>query len=99
MGVLAMLAETLAVIRQHGDQRLIRRPPANSVKEPAKLVVGIGDLSVIQALFVLLPIRRRRLVRRVRIVNMDPKEKRLAGLSFQPKEGMVDGVSRRGAAR
>ena len=92
--ILAMLAEALAVIRKHGDQCVAGRFLTDGVEQTAELMVGICNLAIVEAIFVLFPEGRRRLVRGVRIVDMHPQEIGLAGLRVQPAHGMVHRFAR-----
>ena len=72
-----MLTETFAVIRQEDqDSVLIAARLAKRVHDPAYLRIGKCDLAIIRPAGEPLAVRRRRIVRRVWVVEVHPCEKR-----------------------
>ena len=77
VGEFAMLTETFTVIRQEDqDSVLIATRLAKRVHDPAYLRIGKCDLAVIRPAGEPLAVRRRRIVGRVRVVEVHPREKR-----------------------
>ncbi len=102
VGHLAVLAQHLAVIGEHRHQRLPQ--PALSfecLEQPPDLGVGVGDLGVVGAVAggrETRPVRFRRLVGSVRVVQVHPGEERLivSGISLaEPGQGLVDHLGAR----
>jgi hypothetical protein len=81
VGALAVLAQALAVVRHREDERAREEAPLlESAEEPPELLVGEGDLTVVQGRAEARGEFPRRLVGRVGVVVVDPQEKG-AGLS------------------
>jgi hypothetical protein len=99
MLLLAVFAQRFAVVAHDDNHGVLQATAAGEkVDEPADLRVGGGDLSVVGALE-----RRRktraiglgRHVRAVRIVEVDPGEKRLIAFAGQPGQRVVDDLRAR----
>src|SRR6185295_13202117 len=90
MRALTVLAEALAVIADDGDdgpaQKIAR---FEEVQQPPDLRVDEGDFAEVGAFGELLPIRRRRRVRRVRVVEVNPAEKACAPNALEPFQRRV----------
>ena len=88
-----MGAEGFAVIRHHRHQRTIVQPALTQIaKELSQSGVGVSDLTVI-GIFKLLIERSRRIVRRVRIVQMHPDEKWRSAILAEPGDCVSDHIS------
>src|SRR6185437_4657038 len=73
MRIFAVLRQALAVVGQDsGDGVPGRVFLFDRVHEPAHLLVGVGDFSVVGPVLVFFFERRRRVIGHVRIVQMDP---------------------------
>ena len=90
--VLAVLAERLAVIRGHHDQRVVEGVVLSQrADQPAHQRVGPGHCSVVRTSRVLLLEWRGRLVGRMRIIEVDPgKEAGLPLQALQPGDRVGD---------
>jgi hypothetical protein len=95
VGDLAVLAERLPVIGQHGHHRirLVPRGP-QPLEHPAELRVRVGDLTVVRPPRELRPIGLGRVVGSMGIVEVHPDEERRVRGRRQPAEGRVDHVAR-----
>ena len=90
MGLFAVLAEAFAVIAAEHHERVGllargRQPRQN----PADLRIGEGDFAVVSITARLFEKCLRRIIGRVRIVEMDPGEERGVALPPQPCERRV----------
>ena len=75
VSVFVMLAQAFAMISDHDDQCILVAAALFQISdEVGQRRIGIGDLAVVQMIFVSLRIRRRRLVGIVRIVEVNPDE-------------------------
>ena len=91
MNRLAVLAERLAVIRGDCHERAVAdAEPRQSRVESADEFVGPGDLAVVWLARIAGRIRLRRLVGRVRIVQVDPDEGARARMPFEPSDRLAD---------
>src|SRR6267143_1553307 len=63
-------------------------------EEPSQLAVRVGDFALIGLLRVLRAERFGRVIRTVRVVEMEPEEKRLIWMSFKPANGVVHALFR-----
>src|SRR5580704_9803930 len=93
MGVFAVLSQALPMVGEHRDQRVCGRLLANSFEQAAQFVIGVGDLAIIRAAFVLLPKWCGWLVGCMRIIHVDPEKKWLARLRIQPADCPIHGVA------
>ena len=64
------------------------------IKQASEFVVGVCDLAVIWAPFVLIREWSGRIIRCMRIVDVNPQEKRFAGLPVQPADCAIDRLAR-----
>ncbi len=95
MLVFAMLAQRFAMVAQEQNQTLlVELVPLEPSDQTAEFMIGIGDLSVIQMPSILAPIRFRRIVGAVRIVQMEPEEERSPRILLQPRQGVIHAFSR-----
>src|SRR5207244_3496561 len=75
--VLSVFAERFAVVAEHNNEAVIvELTVLQPTDQSPQLMISVSDLSVIQVLLILPTIRFRRIVRTVRVVKMQPKEKR-----------------------
>ena len=88
VGLLAVLAQSLAMVRGHEDEGA-RRPALRlqEPQQPAELRVHEGDLAVVGAAGEPRREVRRRLVGRVGVEVVDPEEPRGRRPRFQPRPG------------
>jgi len=96
MLVLAVLAEAFAVVADNDNQRRLIKGGAFQPAE--KLAdVGIGEFyfAVVAAPAMARRVGLGRRVRIVRIVKMDPGEKRTAPVCLQPSDRLANNLSRR----
>ena len=81
----AVLAQRLSVIAEHDDRgavvKLVLLQPGD---QASQFVVGVGNFAVIRMRAVLGAKGLRRIVRTVRIVQMQPEEKRTSRSLLQP---------------
>src|SRR5882762_2218600 len=85
VGIFVMLAEPLAVISDHNDQRSVVPTLFFQVREKvAQSRIGVGNLSVVESIFVDVGIRRRRFIRIVGVVKMRPYEVRAIRMLVEP---------------
>ena len=85
MLVLSVVAETLSVIRdEHDDGAVVEAALLQVRQEMADRRVGRRDLAVVGVRRVFLLVRRRRTIWVMRIVQMHPEKKLLAGILGQP---------------
>src|SRR5258708_428801 len=85
MGQLTVLAERFTVVADEDDDRLL---PIDRGQQTPYLSIDVGDLAVVR-----LRVRRRRCIRGVRIVEVDPGEERSGVAVLQPVQGTVDRVA------
>src|SRR5712675_642373 len=85
VGIFVVLAQALAVISDHNDQRSVIPTLFFQVREKvAESRIGVGNLSVVEAIFVNGGVRRRRFVGIVRIIKMCPYEVRAIRMLVEP---------------
>ena len=76
MRVLAVLAQALAVIAGHDDERGVERAALpQRVDDTSDLGIGVGNFAVIGVAVGFREILRWRFVRSVRVVEVDPHER------------------------
>ena len=83
--VLVMLTQAFAMISDYDDERVF--VPASLLQIPDKAAqgrIGVGDLAVVQTIFISLRVRRGRFVGIVRIVEVDPNKMRAGGMRGHP---------------
>ncbi len=81
----AVLAQRFSVIAEHDDRGAVIKPVLLEPGDQAsQFVVGVGDFAVIGMRAVLRTKRLRRIVRTVRIIQMQPEEKRPSRGFLQP---------------
>ena len=98
VAALAVLAQALAMVADHDDQRPAGEPePVETVDEPADERVGPGDLAVVGAGGVLRAVRLRRRVGGVRVEEVHPGEEALRADAPEPVERGAHGLRRRAA--
>jgi hypothetical protein len=73
---LAVLSEPLSVIGGDGDEQPPDRPRARGRQDAAEARVRVGDLALVRAARERLALRRGRVVRSVRVVEVHPREER-----------------------
>jgi len=87
---LAVVAQALAVIAHHDDDRLLVEPAsAQQVEHAPDLAVGKRHLTVVRVPLVARRERLGRAVRRVRIVEVNPREERRVPGPVDPRQGLV----------
>src|SRR5712672_1899921 len=85
VGIFMMIAKPLAVISDHNDQRSVVPTLFFQVREKvAQSRIGVGNLSVVESIFVDVGVRRRRFVGIVGVVKMCPNEVRAIGMLVEP---------------
>ena len=85
---LAVLVEPFAVVGGHDEQRVVAPPCLGEHRvEPAHQIVGPGHLAVVEPAGVARRVRFRRLVRIVRIVEVNPREAPLRSGLAEPRRG------------
>ena len=81
----AMIAQRFSVIAEHDDRsvviKLVLFQPGD---QASQFMVGVGDFAVIGMRAILCAKRLRRIVRTVRIVQMQPEEKGAVRSLLQP---------------
>ena len=86
---LAVIAESFAVVGdENNDCAIENAARGQAIDEPADDLVRIRDLSVVR---LCVRVRRRRRVRRVRLIEMEKGEERLAGVAVDPGGQRVGG--------
>ena len=88
---LAVIAEPFAVITGDGDDRA--RGAARRIQplqDAADLRVRERDFPVVRVSLGLLQELLWRIVRRVRVVEMDPREERTGIVALEPRKGGID---------
>ncbi len=81
----AMLAQRLSMIAEHDDGSAVIKPVLLQPGDQApQFVIGVGDFAVIGMRAVLRAKRLRRIVRTVRIIQMQPEEERPSSRFLQP---------------
>jgi hypothetical protein len=89
--VLTVIAEALAVVAQDRDHRAVQQIPLPEERDdPADLGVGEGDFAAVRMSGVLGLVGLGRIVRRVRVVQVDPREERPALRLVDPRQRLVD---------
>ncbi len=89
--LLAVLAEALAVIGDDRDERAVEAAAALERRDQAADArVDVGDLAVVRRRLEAGGERRRRIVGRVRVVQMHPAEERLRAAAVEPLHRGVD---------
>ena len=88
---LSVIAESLAVIARHDQQRR-RVDVAERVQQRRERGVGVSDLAEVEVVLEPRLVVLRRLVRRMRVVDVDPHEPVLALLAAVPLERGLDDV-------
>src|SRR5258708_3031098 len=87
MLTLAVLPQRFAVVAEHDDQapviKLIALEPGDQASE---FVIGVSNLPVIQMPLILRVVRRGWIVGAVRIIKVQPKEKRSLMICLQPSQ-------------
>src|SRR3954447_17762655 len=90
VSLLLMLSQSLAVVSGDDDNGVVIPSVLLEIgNEVPEHGVRVGDLAVVQAVFVLVVERSRRLVGIMRIVEMHPDEVRPGGMSVQPLLSML----------
>src|SRR5579863_337094 len=75
--VLAMLAQRLAVVTEHNDERpVVESGFAQVIKHPSELAVCVGNLAVVEVAGVARVKRLRRIIGTVGVVQVKPREVR-----------------------
>ena len=88
---LPVVAETLAVIAQHRHDRLLEQAALlEKTDDAAHLRVGEGDFAPVGMAFVLGLEGLGRIVRRVRVVQVNPREEPPVLHRVDPRQGLVD---------
>src|SRR5260370_11641259 len=93
----AVLSKGFAVIAEEDDQGIVIEAVGGLLEpgeEPSQLAVRVGDFALIGLLRVLRAERFGRVIRTVRVVEMEPEEKRLIWMSFKPANGVVHALFR-----
>ena len=87
----AVIVQSFAVIRYDGDDRLVEQSLRLKPREkPADQFVRICDFAVV---WVRQSVRRRRIVRRVRLVQVEEREQPCGRLPIDPRGERLDGQS------
>src|SRR5229473_6392542 len=87
---LAMLAESFAVVAGDNDQRPVIYSFGFQIGDDASyLRIHEGNSTIVRMAAIFLQIRRRRVVRMVRVVKMDPQEEGLLPLAIEPAERAI----------
>ena len=96
---LFMLAEPLAVIRGHGEQRLrLEAKPLERVVQLTDERIGVRHLAVVRSIAIARRVGFGRLVRIVRLEQMEPQEDAVGrALAFEPR-GLPPAACRRPAS-
>src|SRR6267154_5910211 len=85
VGIFVVLAQPLAMISDHNDQRSVIPTLFFEVREKvAESRIGVGNLSVVESIFVDVGVRRRRFVGIVGVVKMRPYEVRAIRMLAEP---------------
>src|SRR5579862_1214982 len=91
-----MRSQALAVIRGEHDQRvLINTSFFDKAHQASYLLIDVCDFAVVGMRSVLLPKRRWRVVRIVRIVQVSPQKEWPFRGSLEPADGLVDHLGAR----
>src|SRR2546423_1639532 len=92
MRLLAMLAQPFAMIADHNNDRIrISSSPFEESDQIPQCRIGIGNLAIIRIL-VFLRVRRRRLVRIMRVEQMNPNKSRAGAMLFEPTLSVLNNV-------
>ena len=89
---LAVIVEALAVIAHHRDDRPVEqalRAPESSITR-AELRIGERDLALVQPAGIPSPVRLGRIVRAVRVVEVQPREEALSFDFLEPRQRPID---------
>src|SRR5882762_6854294 len=85
VGIFVVLAQPLAVISDHNDQRSVVPTLFFEVREKvAESRIGVGNLAVVETIFVSIGIRRRWFIRIVGVVKVRPYEVRAIRMLAEP---------------
>src|SRR6267143_1201134 len=87
-----VLSKGFAVVAEEDDQGIVIETVGGLLepgKQPTQLAVRVGDFALIGLLRVLRAERFGRVIRTVRVVEMEPEEKRLILVSLQPANSVV----------
>ena len=91
-----MFTEAFAVVASDGDDRRARQPArAERLDEPSDLRVRVRNFPIVRIAAGPGQKLRGRLVRRMRIVEVHPHEKRSVGLLVQPRHGRIHHLTAR----
>src|SRR5215471_4446957 len=86
-----MLPQRFSVIAEEKDQAgIVELSTLQPRDETSQFVIGVGDLSVIRMSFVLRAKRLRRIVRTMRIVQVQPEEEWPLRMFLQPCKPPID---------
>src|SRR5258708_27860253 len=93
--MLAVLCESFAVIAHEQNQAaIINLITFEPLDQAAEFMVGISNLSVVEVALILAAVRLGRIIRAMRIVQMQPKEKWPPRILAEPLNRMVHALPR-----